>query len=164
MTSRLLILASAIAVAAGCASMGGSVSDKDIGLSKTAVTDVPVPETFAYQGKMPGTGGDVLPRSYVGAPPQVPHDISPFIPITAKNNQCVLCHHAPERMGKGRQPHLPTAMSESHYTSRYEPASQGKAGPSVRGANFTCTQCHVPQADAKPLVNNTFTGGQYTGK
>jgi cytochrome c-type protein NapB len=161
MTSRFLILAGALAIAAGCASMGGSVSDKEIGLSKTDVSEVPAPDTFAYQGKMPGTGGDTLPLAYVGAPPQVPHDISPFLPVTAKNNACMGCHNRP---GQAKQQYLPTPIPKSHYESRYEPSSMGQAGAAVRGANFNCTQCHVPQADAKPLVNNTFTGGQYTGK
>lgn len=164
MKSRLLILGSAIAIAAGCASMGGSVSDKDIGLSKTAVTDVPAPDAFAYQGKAPGMGGDVLPRAYVGAPPQVPHDISPFLPVTTKNNACMGCHNVPERIGQPKQKFVPTPIPKTHYTSVFEPSSQGKAGNTVRGANYNCNQCHVPQADAKPLVGNTFTGGQYTGK
>jgi cytochrome c-type protein NapB len=164
MKSRLLILASVVAVGAGCASMGGSVSDKDIGLSKTAVTDVPVPETFAYQGKMPGTGGDTLPLAYVGAPPQIPHDISPFVPVTTKNNACQGCHNRPEAIGQPKQKFVPTPLPKSHYESRYEPSTQGKSGTSIRGANYNCTTCHVPQADAKPLVGNTFTGGQFTGK
>jgi cytochrome c-type protein NapB len=42
-------------------------------------------------------------------------------------------------------------MSKSHYVDR-----QGKKHNKPVGNRHFCTQCHVPQADAEPLVENTF--------
>jgi cytochrome c-type protein NapB len=48
----------------------------------------------------------------------------------------------------------PTAIPASHYIdNRFAPDRIGKT---VVGARLVCTQCHVPQANVKPLVKNTF--------
>jgi len=39
-------------------------------------------------------------------------------------------------------------------------SSSDKMSDSVVGARFNCTQCHVPQSGAPPLVENTFKGGE----
>ena len=39
----------------------------------------------------------------------------------------------------------------THYLDR-----QGQQLDSVAGTRWFCNQCHVPQADAPPLVANTF--------
>ena len=43
------------------------------------------------------------------------------------------------------------AISPTHYVDR-----DGHQLADVSPRRFFCTQCHVPQADAKPLVTNTF--------
>lgn len=131
----------------------GSVPDRDLGLSKTDVNDSPAPENFHYSDKFPGSS-EVLPRAYPGAPPQIPHNIESFIPITSKNNMCKGCHDNQSMIGK-KVKGMATAIPTSHYTDLRH--SQGKMEKELIGARYVCTQCHVPQANAKPLVENTFS-------
>jgi nitrate reductase (cytochrome), electron transfer subunit len=141
--TTLAVLAAFAALSAGAA----EVRDDAIGLSKTSVFDVPSPDAFAYSDKAPNKSG-VLPRAYEDAPPQVPHSIVEFLPIKADENSCLGCHDKPALMGK-KIKGLATAMPESHYT-RVD-------GKWQRNNNrYVCTLCHVPQADVKDLVGNTF--------
>ena len=136
----------------GMALSGNAVNDKDMGLSKTSVFDTPSPEPFKYSDKFPGTS-QVLPRAYPDAPPQIPHNIDSFKPVTAKNNMCIGCHNNPSMRGKTVKG-MATPMPESHYTDiRHAP---GKVTDQMIGARYVCTQCHVPQSDAKKLVDNIF--------
>ena len=128
------------------------IKDKDMGLSKSDVFETPTPKAFSYSTHFPGTG-ETIPRAFAGAPPQIPHNISSFKPITAANNMCMGCHHNPAMIGQ-RVKGLPTSMPASHYTDvRNKPSVQGKE---VIGARYVCTQCHVPQAQVDTLVDNLF--------
>jgi len=139
----LAVLAGFTALSVGAA----EVRDDAIGLSKTSVFDVPSPDAFAYSDKAPNKSG-VLPRAYEGAPPEIPHSIDEFVPIKADENSCLGCHDKPALMGK-KIKEMATAMPESHYTS--------VDGKWQRNNNrYVCTQCHVPQANVKDLVGNTF--------
>ncbi len=136
----------------GMALSGNAVNDKDMGLSKTSVFDTPTPEPFKYSDKFPGTS-QVLPRAYPDAPPQIPHNIDSFKPVTAKSNMCIGCHNNPSMRGKTVKG-MATPMPESHYTDRRH--APDKVTDQLIGARYVCTQCHVPQSDAKELVDNTF--------
>ncbi len=128
---------------------GVMFDDDKMGLSKTSVYDDPAPKTFEYRQASPSTSG-VLPRAYDGAPPEVPHRIDKFLPITAEDNQCLDCHDEPALIGKPKIKGKPTPMPESHYVK----AEDGSLKRS--GARYTCVQCHVPQADVAELVGNSF--------
>lgn len=67
----------------------------------------------------------------VGAPSTIPHDIKEFLPITYKQNSCLMCHRLAKTpdAGKGKIP-------LSHQT-------KGK----VNGDRWNCIQCHVPHQD-----------------
>ena len=138
------------------------IRDDAMGLSKTSVFDEPSPAVFAYSDKAPNKSG-VLPRAYDGAPPQIPHAIDAYLPIKANENACLDCHDKPSMMEKmmkalpAPMPSMagkimkgtPTAMPESHYIK--------VDGKWQRNSNrYVCTQCHVPQANVKDLVGNTF--------
>ena len=125
-----------------------------MGLNKSSVFDVPAPKVYHYKGEFPGQD-DVLPRAYQGAPPQIPHDISGFLPITATSNMCTGCHDQPAQWGKKTQKGMPTPMPQSHYTDMRN--APGKVSQQLVKARFNCNQCHVPQTDAAPLVENTFS-------
>lgn len=128
------------------------IADVSLGLSKTAVTDSPAPEKFHYSENFPGID-PVLKRAYPGAPPQIPHNIEAFLPVSKDRNMCKTCHDKPDSIGK-KIKGQPTAIPASHYTDqRFSP---GKTGTTLVGARYVCTQCHVPQASVKPLVKNTF--------
>lgn len=133
------------------------ITDTSLGLSKTAVTDSPPPEKFHYSENFPGID-PVLNRAYPGAPPQIPHNIETFLPVSKDQNMCKACHDKRDTFdasGKAQKiKGQPTAIPASHYTdNRFAP---GKIGKTLVGARTVCTQCHVAQANVKPLVQNTF--------
>lgn len=139
------------------AQAGKPIVDSQLGLSKTAVTDSPPPEKFRYSENFPGID-PVLKRAYPGAPPQIPHNIEAFLPVSKDRNMCKTCHDKRDTFdatGKAKKVKgQPTAIPASHYTdNRYAP---GKIGKTLVGARTVCTQCHVPQANVKPLVKNSF--------
>jgi cytochrome c-type protein NapB len=136
----------------GIALTAQGIADTDLGLSKTSVFATPSPETFSYGKASPGDSQN-LPRAFPGAPPQIPHEIDSFLPLVPDNNMCLDCHDQPEKIGKP-QAGGPTPIPASHYTDlRHAP---GRVMKKLSGARFICTQCHVPQANVKPLVENVF--------
>jgi len=134
-----------------------AITDTSLGLSKTAVTDSPPPEQFHYSKNFPGID-PVLKRAYPGAPPQIPHNIEAFLPVGKARNMCKTCHdkrNTFDASGKAKKVKgQPTAIPASHYIDHR--LGTGKIGKTVVGARTICTQCHVPQANVKPLVENTF--------
>ena len=84
-------------------------------------------------------------RAFRQQPPLVPHRIDKY-EIDLKVNQCLRCHDWPNNV-KENAP----KVSETHYQNR-----AGERLDYVAGTRWFCNQCHVPQADAKPLVENVF--------
>lgn len=153
MNKRMLtLMVSLLSLLPAISMSDNAIKSEDTGLSKTSVFDTPTPKAFNYSDKFPGTS-TVLPRSYAGAPPQIPHFVGNMKPITADKNVCVGCHDNPAMRGKTVKG-MATPMPESHYTDQRH--SPGKTSNQMIGARYVCTQCHVPQADAKVLVGNTF--------
>jgi len=129
-----------------------SIETKDMGLSKTDIFESPTPKPFTFPDNFPGNG-KTLPRAYPNAPPQIPHNIISFKPITKTNNMCLGCHNNPAMIGQ-KVKGMPTSIPLSHYTDvRNKPNIQGK---NLVGARYVCTQCHVPQANVDTLVENDF--------
>ncbi len=158
LTSFFLVIVSIYFV--GCASQGTAqssasnteVSESELGLRKAEVTTeqkVNLPPV-KYTEEAPGTG-KVLPTSYPTAPPQIPHSVEGFVPITKDNNSCLNCHSPDVAKDMGAVP-----IPESHYI---DPIT-GKKLDHIAGARFMCTTCHTPQANAQPLVKNTFKSAQ----
>jgi len=85
-------------------------------------------------------------RAYTQQPPTIPHHIDGY-QVDKAFNKCLNCH----ARGKAEQMQA-VPVSITHYVGR-----DGMALPSIAPARYFCTQCHVPQVDAKPLVGNTFT-------
>ena len=151
---RLYIIVGIILIVSGIAIAQGqkSINDKELGLSKTSVFEVPTPEPFDYNEAFPGTS-KILPRAHPGAPPQIPHNIEMFMPITAANNACLACHDKRDLIGR-KAAGQPTPIPLSHYTDLRR--APGKVGKKVVGARYLCTQCHAPQGKVPPLVGNNF--------
>ena len=151
MNYRIAIVTGVLAgqLGLGIAMADELLDDSDIGLSKTSVFDTPSPAAFTYAMTDP-EDSEALPRAFPGAPPQIPHEIQSMLPILVIDNQCIDCHDKPRSIGKKRKGRSP--MPESHYSVTGADKSKWK----LSGARFTCNQCHVPQADVGPLVNNTF--------
>lgn len=84
-------------------------------------------------------------RAYRQQPPLIPHRVDKY-QVDLNANQCMRCHDWPFHVEEGA-----TKISETHYFDR-----SGVALDRVSGTRWFCNQCHVPQADARPLVPNTF--------
>jgi cytochrome c-type protein NapB len=130
---------------------GEAIDELNMGLSKTSVFDTPTPAAYGYSDTKPGKN-EWLPRAWEGAPPQIPHGIEMYLPIVAADNQCMDCHDTPKYIGKpknmDRTVKNKSPMSRTHYNS--------DKLDTIAGARFNCTQCHVPQSNATPLVESTF--------
>lgn len=86
-----------------------------------------------------------IERDYVQQPPLIPHQIKNYR-INIKSNKCMSCHS----WSNYRKSNA-TKISQTHFEDRDE---QVLANVSAR--RYFCTQCHVPQVDAEPLVENVF--------
>lgn len=144
-------------IAAATSFAAEPVKTNSMGLSKTSVFDTPTPKAYHEKAGLPGPN-KLLPRAYSGAPPQVSHSVSEFLPITAQSNMCIACHNQPWQWGQKREPGTATPIPPSHYTDRRN--APDKVGGQLVGARYNCNQCHVSQTDAPALVGNTFSGGR----
>lgn len=84
-------------------------------------------------------------RNYPEQPPTIPHSIRGYL-IDRNSNKCLSCH---SRANSART--QSPMISFTHYTDR-DSQTLGAVAP----RRYFCTQCHVPQQDVKPLVENTF--------
>lgn len=111
------------------------------------------PEAKAYAGKRPGTQ-PVIARTFNEQPPLIPHAVDNFDEVTLEENQCLSCH-GPEVFKKKNAPKI----GDSHFKDR-----EGKMHEMVSALRHNCVQCHVPQVDAPPLVDNAFKGTPVAAK
>lgn len=149
------IFASIVLMAASSVSFAAQpIAADSMGLSKGSVFEVPAQKAYATKAR-PAGENKVLPRAYLNAPPQIPHDIGDFLPITAQSNLCIACHNLPDQWGQKPQQGKATPIPQSHYTDLRN--APGKVADHLINARYTCNLCHVPQMDAKPLVENTFS-------
>lgn len=105
-------------------------------------------EAKAYVGKKPGLQQKVA-RTFSTQPPVIPHAVENFDEVTLEENQCMSCHSA-ATFEKKKAPKI----GDSHFIN---PATGQKLAEGSM-ARYNCTQCHVPQIDAPPLVGNNFVG------
>ncbi len=175
-TKILLSVATVGLFAVGCATTSATVSDESLSLRKATVhsESVVTPKKVTYIKAAPGQS-KTFERSYVNAPPLISHSVEGLVPITKNNNACLGCH-----MPNVAASMHATPIPKSHFIN-FRPveviAKNGKLikkGTVVAKANgganevfatklnklypgrFNCTQCHVAQSNAKPLVANNF--------
>jgi nitrate reductase (cytochrome), electron transfer subunit len=84
-------------------------------------------------------------RNYAMQPPVVPHKIDGY-QLDKNANRCMMCH-ARTRTQESQAP----MISVTHYMDR-----QGNFLAELSPRRYFCLQCHVPQAELKPLVGNVF--------
>ena len=159
----------AMLFAAGCAASSAQ--------SSTVVTEDQLsygskgtPPKVEYSKAAPGTAKR-FQRSYENAPPLIPHSIEGLVPITLKNNACLGCHMPSVAKSMGATPMPPTHFKDFFFDTKkklikqklYEDVIAYKARltlmakkEDIAPQRYNCVQCHVPQANAKPLVANTF--------
>ena len=102
--------------------------------------DSPVPEQKIYN-----KDGEPISRDYVQQPPLIPHKTKGY-KINLKFNKCLTCHSWAHYKEAGA-----TKISQTHFEDRDK-----NVLANVSARRYFCTQCHVPQMDAAPLVGNTF--------
>jgi cytochrome c-type protein NapB len=131
-------VAASMVVAVGVAQEAGGAKGLrgDVPLADTATA----PDTHKQLVPAEGFG-----RAYRQQPPLIPHKIDGY-QINTTNNQCMNCHDWP-----GNTKVNAPKISETHYVDR-----QGARLDKVAGTRYFCTQCHVPQTDAKALIGNSF--------
>jgi cytochrome c-type protein NapB len=88
---------------------------------------------------------DPLKRDFVQQPPLIPHAIESD-KINLKFNKCLTCHSWANYQNANA-----TKISATHFEDR-----DGNELANVSALRYFCTQCHVPQVEAKPLIENTF--------
>lgn len=150
---RIISLLTAALLCLPAAHAEQGISSEQLGLSKTNVRDAPAPPLYTFSTQFPGTS-QRLPRAYPEAPPQIPHNIDMFIPIKMGANQCLGCHNNPALWGQPLVQGIPTPIPKSHYTDLRN--APDKVTSQLIGSRYVCVQCHTPQANAQPLVANTF--------
>ena len=147
------LVALAALVVAGCAAGAGaakSISDESLSLRKTAVFNEKVAPTAATYSKAAPGAAKTIERSYQDAPPLIPHSVEGLLPITRKNNACLGCHMPDVAKSMNATP-----IPKTHFMD----FRSQKMLTHLAQQRFNCSQCHVPQANVKPLVKNNFTPG-----
>jgi cytochrome c-type protein NapB len=138
-----LVIASVVALAAGAQP---TVPDKAFHDPLRGTT--PLNEEAKPPLMWPTENSDVIRgRAYAQQPPTIPHKIDGY-QLDKNANKCLECHAGSRAAETGAVP-----VGVSHYTNR-----AGETLGHLAPRRYFCTQCHVPQADAKPLVANTFSG------
>ena len=86
-----------------------------------------------------------LKRNYVQQPPVVPHKVRGYR-VDLNSNKCLSCHSWDNYKESGA-----TKVSLTHFNTR-----DGHALADISPRRYFCLQCHVPQAETEPLVENTY--------
>lgn len=84
-------------------------------------------------------------RNYPEQPPVIPHIIRGY-QLDRRFNRCLDCHSREAAPDAGAP-----MVSVTHFMDR-----EGQVRAAVTPGRYFCTQCHVPQTDAKPLVESDF--------
>ncbi|EPL3989600.1 nitrate reductase cytochrome c-type subunit [Providencia stuartii] len=91
--------------------------------------------------------------NYVNQPPMIPHSVDGY-QITTNTNRCLQCHGVESYRTTGAP-----RVSPTHFVD-----ATGKVLGGVAPNRYFCLQCHVPQSDTSPIVENTFTPSKGFGK
>ncbi len=144
------------------------ISEEEIGYRNASLynEEANLNDLASYPNRIPGSA-EKIERAFENAPPLIPHTVKGFYPITKDKNLCIKCH-LPAIADSLKS----TPMPKSHFTN-YRPKhnyDKGKFSRSV-GENevvstdlngklylgrYNCSQCHVPQTNATPEIQNTF--------
>ncbi len=145
MKSLLLIAVTGLFLTVGMS--GAAFADQTTSLRGARDLDK-LSRMFEVKKQLKKKGG--LKRAFKTAPPQIPHDVSKDR-ITLQENTCLKCHSA-ANYKREKAP----KVGDSHFKDR-----NGKVLKKISSRRYFCRQCHVPQVDAEPLVENVFQGLPY---
>ena len=132
-----MIMVASLTLAAGAAAAAEIKSTRgDVALDA-------VSKVFGRHRVMTQEGG--FKRAWKLQPPVIPHKIHKER-ISLDENSCFRCH-SPDTYKAENAP----MISKTHYADPQNPSDANL----IRRRWF-CTQCHVPQIEAKPPVENMF--------
>ncbi|TNV20271.1 nitrate reductase cytochrome c-type subunit [Buttiauxella sp. B2] len=100
------------------------------------------PEGSIHMPKQQGR----MALNYVNQPPMIPHSVDGY-QVSTNTNRCLQCHGVEHYRTTGAP-----RVSPTHFLD-----SDGTVLSNVAPRRYFCLQCHVPQTDAAPIVENTFT-------
>ena len=108
------------------------------------------PEPFTREAPAPpmqrAITNDVrVRRNYPDQPPVIPHAIEGYA-LDLNANKCMSCHA--RRFTEQSQAPM---ISVTHYQDR-----EGNTLGGLAPRRYACLACHVPQTEARPLVENRF--------
>lgn len=83
--------------------------------------------------------------TYINQPPMIPHSIKGH-QISKNTNRCLDCHGVENYSITGA-----TRISPTHFMDR-----DGNVSAEASPRRYFCLQCHVPQAEVDPIVENKF--------
>ena len=130
-----------------------AIDQLNIGIGQDNVFSDATPSPFKYPKTKAGKS-PLIAKAYPTVPPLIPHRIDKYVPITADDNGCTDCHDQPNKIGRTKhRTGKKIPMPKSHYGGFKGNGDKQE----ISGARYNCTQCHVPQSNAKPLVENTYT-------
>jgi len=146
------------------------ISENSLGYRKDSLynekNDV-IPPEAKYSSAAPGTSTRIQ-RAFQDAPPMIPHNTDGMLIITKGNNQCLQCHRPEVAEAVGATP-----IPKSHFLNM-RPVNKIVDDKLVKGVDnlqnqvsikkitkvyegrYNCTQCHVPQSNAKLITENKF--------
>ena len=130
----LIAILSAPVVAEEFGDLGGSLRSHDLD-SQAATAEL---KNFPKEH-------EGLQLDYVQQPPLIPHSIRGY-QVNKNSNKCLSCHSF-----KNYKKYGATKISITHFKNR-----DGVELTDVSPRRYFCQQCHVPQVEAPPLVENTF--------
>jgi nitrate reductase (cytochrome), electron transfer subunit len=138
-TGFLIGLAALATLAAGVLAQGIDIVPRLTGpadpMEAGPAPPISQPETFQVRPM----------RSYPEQPPVIPHSIEGY-QLTLATNRCLECHRRQYTSLVGAP-----MISITHFMDRHQ---QMLADVSPR--RYFCTACHVPQTEARPLIDNTY--------
>jgi len=112
----------------------------------TTLRSAPLAENASPPRMAPQSNTDLRQvRNYPEQPPLIPHKIEGY-QVDLNTNKCMTCH-ARSAIGDSQAP----MVSITHFMDR-----DGQFLASISPRRYFCNQCHVPQTETKPMVENTF--------
>ncbi len=157
-----------------------SISEESLGLRKTDIyhEDDTIAQKTEYRSAQAGMSTKIK-RAYQDAPPMIPHDVTDFLPITRDNNSCIGCHAPDIAPAMGATPIPPSHFLDMRPRHTCDGVKFKKTLDNTKNetsikklthlsqARYNCSQCHAPQSQGNPSVENLFEaqftkeGGEY---
>ncbi|MDQ7044234.1 MAG: nitrate reductase cytochrome c-type subunit [Sulfurimonas sp.] len=157
-----------------------SISEESLGLRKTNIyaEDDTIASKTEYRRAQAGESTKIK-RAFQDAPPMIPHDVTDFLPITKDNNSCIGCHAPDIAPAMGATPippshfldmrprHICDGVKFKKSIDNTKNETDIKRLTHLSQARYNCSQCHAPQSQGNPSVENLFEakftkkGGEY---